>query len=90
MQVRTRARWIAYGAAVLAPVATLLIRWPLGGMVGDRVMYIAFIPAILLATYVGGSGPGLVATVLGAVLATYFLVEPLNALRVEPRPTSRP
>ena len=83
MQERNRARWIAYGAAVLAPVATLLILWPLGGMVGDRVMYIAFIPAILLAAYLGGLGPGLVATALGAVLSTYFLIEPLYSLRVE-------
>ena len=82
MQERTRARWIAYGAAVLAPVATLLIRWPMAGMVGDRAMYIAFIPAILLAAYLGGLGPGLVATVLGSALSSYFLIDPLYSLRV--------
>ena len=82
MQERTRSRWIAYGAAVLAPVATLLILWPLGVMVGDRVMYIAFIPAILLAAYLGGLGPGLVATASGSVLSTYFLIDPLYSLRV--------
>jgi two-component system, sensor histidine kinase and response regulator len=83
MQKRDRARWIDYGAAVLAPVATMLMLWPLGVMVGDRVMYIAFIPAILLAAYRGGLGPGFAATALGAVLATYFLIEPRFSLRVE-------
>ena len=86
MHERTRARWIAYGAAVLAPLSTLLIRWPFGPMVGDRVMYIAFIPAILLAAYLGGLGPGLVAAALGAVLATYFLIEPRFSFRVESAP----
>jgi PAS domain S-box-containing protein len=41
-----------------------------------------FIPAILIVAYFGGFWPGLLATVLSALGATYFLVEPLYSLEI--------
>jgi hypothetical protein len=37
MSDRSRARLISYGLAVLAPAVTLLVRWPLDAVLGDRV-----------------------------------------------------
>jgi PAS domain S-box-containing protein len=77
-----RGRRIAYGMALLAPALTLLVRWPLGAVLGDRVLYMAFFPAILIAAYLGGFRPGLLATVVSAIVATYFLVEPPYSLEI--------
>jgi len=82
MNVRSRARLVAYGVAVLAPAVTLLVRWPLSAVVGDRLLYTAFFPAVLFAAYLGGFGPGLLATCSSALAATYFLVEPLYSLEI--------
>src|SRR5262249_18731491 len=82
MRETFRARLVPYGAAVVAPAVTLLVRWPLQVVLGDRVLYMAFFPAVLLAAYFGGFWPGLVATALSGLAATYFLVDPIYSLAI--------
>jgi PAS domain S-box-containing protein len=82
MRETSRARLVAYGVAVLAPALSLLVRWPLDMVLGDRVLYMAFFPAVLLAAYIGGFWPGLLATVLGGFAAHFFLVDPLFSLEI--------
>ena len=82
MHESTRPRLVAYAVAVLAPAVTLLVRWPLWPVLGDRVLYTAFFPAVLFAAYLGGFGPGFLATCSSALAATYFLVEPLYSLEI--------
>ena len=86
MDERTRARQIAYVAAVLAPAATLLVLWPLGAVLRDALLYMVFLPAVLIAAYLGGFGPGLLATVLGGLISTYFLLDPRHSVRAEAVP----
>ena len=74
MHIKPSARLVAYALAVFAPEITLLARWPLPAALADQ--YSAFLPAVLIAAYVGGFGPGLLATVVSALAATFFLVEP--------------
>jgi PAS domain S-box-containing protein len=88
MSESRRARLIAYGLALLAPAVTLLVRWPLEAALGDRVLYMVFIPAILVVAYVGGLWPGLVATVLSALAANYFLVSPFRSFAVTSAPNA--
>ena len=45
-------------------------------MVGDRALYITFCPGIMIAAYLGGFWPGLLATLLCASAASFFLLEP--------------
>ena len=40
---------------------------------GDAVPHMTFFPAVMIAAYFGGLGPGLLATILSAVAANYFL-----------------
>src|SRR5258708_16230810 len=77
-----RNRLIIYSLAVVAPAVTLLVRWPLGAVFGDRVMFVTFFPAVIIAAYFGGFLPGLLATGLSALAAKYFLVAPLNSFGV--------
>ena len=61
--------------AVLAPAVSLLVRWPLWPVLGDTVPHMTFFPAVMIAAYFGGFWPGLLATILGAVAANYFLTD---------------
>jgi signal transduction histidine kinase/ActR/RegA family two-component response regulator len=40
--------------------------------------FLSFLPAILLASFIGGAGPGLVASILAAFIVQQFFVEPHN------------
>jgi PAS domain S-box-containing protein len=73
MPDRPGRRLIACGIAVLAAVASLLVRWALQPVLGDAVPHMTFFPAVMLAAYIGGFWPGMLSTILSAFLANYFL-----------------
>src|SRR5262245_21299833 len=78
-----RTRLGAYGVALLAPTVTLLAcRLFEEPILGDNVLFLAFVPAVLIAAYLGGFWPGLLATTLSALGAIYYLVKPLGTLAV--------
>jgi PAS domain S-box-containing protein len=74
MNESPRARFVAYSVAVLAPAVSLLVRWPLWTVLEDRLPHMTFFPGVALAAYYGGLRPGLLATVLSALAAGYFLL----------------
>jgi PAS domain S-box-containing protein len=78
MRETPRARLVTYGVAVLATAVSLLVRWPLWPVLGNRVAHMTFFPAVVLAAYFGGFWPGLLATILSAVAASYFITEQLR------------
>jgi PAS domain S-box-containing protein len=66
----------AYVVAVLLVAASLLVRWMFRAWFGGNVPYLQFIPAILVAAWYGGLGPGMLATVLSVPAAMYFFLPP--------------
>src|SRR6266480_735438 len=82
MHERRRARLVAYSVAVLATAVSLLVRWPLWPVLGDAVPHMTFFPAVMIAAYVGGFWPGLLATILSAVAANYFLTKQFASFRI--------
>jgi two-component system, sensor histidine kinase and response regulator len=82
MNERPRARLITFGVALLATVGCLLIRWPLYPVLGDNVPHMTFFPAVMIAAYFGGFWPGLLATILSALAANYFLTKQLATFHV--------
>ena len=58
-----------YVIAVAAVAASLLARYALQGLLGDKVPFLQFYPAIVAAAWIGGLGPGLAATALSSVIA---------------------
>jgi two-component system sensor histidine kinase/response regulator len=80
MHDQRRTQLIAYGVAVLGTGLSVLVRLALFGLVADRSPFITFFFAIILSAYIGGVGPGLLATLLSAVAANYFLIEPRYSL----------
>ncbi len=77
-----RPRLIAYGVAVLSTTVSLLVRWPLWPVLEDHAALLNFIPAVVLSAYWGGFRPGLLATLLGAFSAYYFLNAPYAAFKI--------
>ena len=73
MNEAARTRVIAYIVAVLAPTASLLLRWPLWPVLENSLPYMTFFPAVMIAAYFGGFWPGLLATGLCVFAAEYFL-----------------
>jgi PAS domain S-box-containing protein len=76
MSVSPRAVLTSYAVSALASGLALLLRLALFGFVDNRGPFITFGPAIILSAYLGGVGPGLLATLLSAAAAQYFLMEP--------------
>jgi signal transduction histidine kinase/CHASE3 domain sensor protein/CheY-like chemotaxis protein len=76
---RPPAPWLAYTTAVGLTGATLLLRLALTGSVGDRPVLILFAVPIIISAYIGGPGPGLLATILVALSTDYFLLPPKHS-----------
>jgi two-component system sensor histidine kinase/response regulator len=81
MREQPRARAMGLGVAVLAVAVSLLMRaYVLQPVMGAKAVYLTFCPAVMIAAYFGGFGPGLLATVLSAVTVDYLFTEPLYDL----------
>jgi signal transduction histidine kinase/CheY-like chemotaxis protein len=76
-QRRLLATLAAYGGAVAAVLAALLLRWLLTPWLGGSVPYITLFGAVAVAVWVGGWRPALLATILGyASIESLFLTSP--------------
>ena len=64
-----------YGIAVLAIAIAGGIRFSLDTILSGQASHIFFVPAILVASALGGWGPGILATILGLFLGVYFVAE---------------
>jgi two-component system sensor histidine kinase/response regulator len=82
MRDLSRGRLIGYSIAILATFVSLLLRWPLEPWLGHHAPLMTFFPAIILSAYLGGLGPGLLATLLGAVVGDFFLLEPRYSFEI--------
>jgi PAS domain S-box-containing protein len=65
-----------YAVATGALVAALAFRYAFRESLGSTVPYLQFYPAIIIAAWFGGLGPGVVVTTLSALTAMYFLLPP--------------
>jgi PAS domain S-box-containing protein len=67
---------IRYGlAVVIVAVATAARVWLLP-IIGSGPTFITWYPAVMIAASIGGGGPGVLATLLSAIAADYFLLPP--------------
>jgi diguanylate cyclase (GGDEF)-like protein len=69
-------------AAALIP-ATLWIRQVLIHAPDDKPAFIIFTAPVFLTAYIGGLGPGVVATILGALCIDYYVLAPKGSLTIE-------
>ena len=76
---------VGYGAAVVLTVAVTLLAHELEPVwdATGRHPYLIEWPTIFAAAWLGGLGPGLVATALSTAGILFFWIEPFGALRVQ-------
>jgi len=74
---------IRYAIAVVLIGIFLLLRFALQPVLGPSVPYLQFFPAIMLAAWFGGLGPGLLATALSTALSAYFFLAPLRSFEID-------
>jgi signal transduction histidine kinase len=67
-----------YGLAVVAVALATVLRWWLGQSHGVTPTFVIHYPAVLLVASIGGGGPGILATVLSALAADYWLLPPFG------------
>jgi PAS domain S-box-containing protein len=69
-----------YGVAVLCAFGGLLIRLSMAAVLGEKAPYVTFFLATAVSAMYGGFGPGMLTTLLGAILAGIYVVPPHNSL----------
>jgi two-component system sensor kinase FixL len=65
-----------YVVAVAAFGSALVFRYVFADRLGTSVPYLQFYPAIMVAAWYGGLGPGLLITMLSVLVADYWLLPP--------------
>lgn len=73
---------LAYGVAIAVVVLALLIRFAIDPWLGPRVPYLQFFPAILVAAWYGGLGPGVLASLLSALFADIWFLQPIGLFKI--------
>ena len=71
-----------YGFALACAAAGILARMSLDSLWGLNHPYLLFPPAVLLAAWVGGLGPGLLTTGLCALAAAYVWIPPTGSILI--------
>jgi K+-sensing histidine kinase KdpD len=67
---------LRYGLAVAAVALATLLKLLLVPLIQEQTPFLLFFFAILLSAWVGGRGPGLLATGLAALSVNYFFFTP--------------
>ncbi len=65
-----------YGAAVLAVTLTLLLKLLLAPLIAQESPFLLFFVPVMVSTWYGGLGPGLLATAIAAFFSDYFFLGP--------------
>ena len=76
-------RWLSYSVAVVATVITAIVRaYVLQGVLGPQAPLLLLIVPVIIAGFLGGFGPAVVATLGSVVLGDFLLLEPTYSLQV--------
>src|SRR4026208_2205201 len=65
-----------YVVGIAALAVALLFRYLVRDSLGFKVPYLQFYPAIIVAAWYGGLGPGVLSTVLSTLAAMHFFLPP--------------
>jgi PAS domain S-box-containing protein len=82
---RISARTRSYVIAAVAVAVAGLVRAVLDPWLGHAVPYLLYYPAVTIAAWTGGFGPGVLATVLAAGATALLYLEPVASLSVANR-----
>ena len=75
-----RSTWKRYGVSVVAVTVSALLTATLHPFLKEHSTYLPFTLAVMGAAWYGGLWPGLMATVLSFLTASYFFIEPIHTI----------
>ena len=64
-----------YGVAIVAIAVGAAVKLAFASVLPGEASYVLFVPAVLIASALGGWGPGLLATALGIALGLFFVAQ---------------
>src|SRR5262249_60041493 len=70
------ANLLHYFVALAAVAVAFTIRFLLDPALGDVAQFLLFSLSVVVAAWSGGLGPGLLATIVSAILGDYFFIDP--------------
>ena len=74
---------LRYGVAIMAPGAAFLLRLALTPLIGPTELAFAVaLPAVLLAGWFGGLGPGVLCVLLAGFTSAYYFTEPVGSFLI--------
>ena len=80
LDLARRSAWARYSVAIVGVFLGWLAREAITPTIGPSALpFIFFFPAVALATWFGGLGPGVTAIVVSAIGANWFFLEPIRA-----------
>ncbi len=77
-----RERFLRYGVAIVCAALSLGLRFLLFDVLGFTVPYMTFFLGVIVAARYGGLGPGILTTLLSALGAVFFLIEPAHSWKL--------
>jgi K+-sensing histidine kinase KdpD len=75
--------WFRYGIAIGTTLIALMVRLWLDPVLGRHIAFAPFTIAVMFSAALCGIGPGVLATLLGALAGSYFWRDPRLAISVE-------
>ena len=80
--VSSRSASLRYGAAIVFTAAALALKLLLVPLLTRDEPVLLFVAAVMVSALFGGLGPGLLATIIGALFDVYFFMEPFDTWRL--------
>ncbi|TMM46204.1 sensor histidine kinase [Qipengyuania marisflavi] len=72
-------RWAAYGFAIVASLAGLVLRQEIDSLIPAGFQYLTFFPVVIVTAFFFGVGPGIAAAVLSGLAAWYYFIPPFDS-----------
>lgn len=69
-----------YLLAIATTLAATLVRFGINHDLEEKSRMMLFVPAVLVSAWYGGSGPGMLALLLGVFMAAWVLIPPVDAI----------
>ena len=80
---RSPSRVSAYLLALLGVLVATLVRYEMGPVLGGTIPVVLYTVPVALAALYGGFGPGLFATLTGALVSDFLFIEPVYRFGLE-------
>jgi two-component sensor histidine kinase len=77
-------RWYAYGISTLLCLAAFLLREAAAPFMPSGYPFVSFFPAVIVASFLFGVGPGSYAAILCGAAAWYFFIPPIYTFGIHP------